>query len=939
MTSDGSLVGCTLSHYRIVAMLGAGGMGEVYRAEDTVLGREVAIKVLPAAFTSDPERLARFEREAKVLAALDHPNIAAIYALESSVVGHQLSARSEEPATEGEGGTENWKLTTDDRSGGRVHFLVMQLAEGETLAERISRGPLPVDEALPIASQIAQALECAHETGIIHRDLKPGNVKVDEEGHVRVLDFGLAKALDPKDPGSHDLEIHGPQDLSASPTLTAEMTAPGVVLGTAAYMSPEQARGKPADKRSDIWAFGGVLYEMLTGNRAFPGDTVTDSMAKILEREPDWDALPRVTPDSVRTLLRRCLAKDPHRRIHDMGDVWLELEEVPEAEVEQPIAPSAPIWRQIAPWVVAVLAIGVAVWALLRPYSRSAPTTANRFSLATRPLAVGPHPVSPIIALSPDGSVLAYVSGDQDEGMIVLRRLDSFEETILVDTRHAQAPFFSPDGDWLGYAAEGRLWKIRIDGGTATALAEVEVMHGASWGTDNTIVFSGAEGLMRVSADGGVAELVTREEREQRGEVGLHSPQLVVGGEKVIFNTVGPDGDPLEVALADLNTGERKTLIEAGGNARVLAVGYLAYAADNTLYVLRFDPTSAEVIGTPMPAISDLMMGFPFEPSLGHFTISQNGTLAYLSGSPVVGGARWVWVDRSGATQRSGEMQLQMFGPKFSPDGTRLAVAARARGQRSTQVWIEDLDRGTFSRLTFERENWWPLWSPDGRKIAFPSTEDPGTANVFWRFADGSGTAEQLTRGTVSEQPASWSPDGKELIFHRGRDPDTGWDVLALSLNGNSKPRPLLTSAFDELQPDLSPDGRWLAYVSNETGRSEVYVQRYPDLSGKWQISNEGGTEPAWSSSGDELFYRSGRQMMVVAMTVAQELRPGRPQMLFEGNFLQDVQYGRGYDVAPDDQGFVLIEQSSGVHSEYDLRVALNWLSEIDQLVTEPNGQ
>ncbi len=891
-----SLLSKKLSHYEILDLLGAGGMGEVYRAEDTVLGREVALKVLLDAFVQDRERLARFEREAKVLATLDHPNIASIYAFE------------------------------EDQG---VHFLVMQMAPGETLAERIARGPIPLMEALPIASQIAQGLEAAHEKGIIHRDLKPANIKIDAQDQVKILDFGLAKALDPRtsDPSFGPTEVL----LSESPTLTAEMTQEGVILGTAAYMSPEQARGKPLDRRVDVWAFGCVLYEMLTGQKAFEGETVTDYLAKILEREPEWEALPEETPAEIRTVLRRCLAKDPRYRLHDMGDVWLELREVPREAVEEPgTSPRPARWTRLVPWALAAAALGVALWSLSRTKAGPAMTSPARLPLATQQLAIGAHPVSPIIALSRDGSLLAYVAGEEDRGKIVVRRLDSFKEQTVVESEGAQAPFFSPDGRWIGFAADGSLKISPVDGGQIRTLAEVAVMHGATWGTDDTIIFSDAKGLSRVSANGGEPERVTEEETESRGEIGHHSPELIPGEDAVTFVATGPSAEPLEVALVDLTTGERSTLIEGGGIARVLASGHLVYTTDGRLYVVRFNLGERKVVGDPVPVVPDLMMGFPREPSLGHFSVADTGTLVYVSGPARAGGSRWVWVDRANGRRRQGEMQKQITGARFSPDGTRIAVSAERWGERGSYLWIEDLERGTLSRLTFEQEAFWPLWSPSADKIAFSSWDGArDTVNIFQIAADGSGSSERLTRGELWRQSGSFSVDGARLIFHRSLHPETGWDVVETAVDGAGGERALLESRFNEFQPSLSPDGRWLAYVSNETGRNEVYVRRYPDLLDKWQISNQGGIEPAWSPRGDELFYRTDRVVMRVVID-PEDLSPGKPEELFEGDYEGDLSYGRTYDVAPDNQGFLFLEQPSIQETEFELRIVLDWVKDLE---------
>ncbi|MEJ2085697.1 MAG: serine/threonine-protein kinase, partial [Acidobacteriota bacterium] len=531
----------TLSHYRIVTKLGAGGMGEVYRAEDTRLGREVAIKILPQAFTEDRERLARFEREARMLAALDHPNIATIF-------------------------------DVDDAD--ETHFLVMQLAEGETLAERIKRGPLPIDESLRIGRQIAEALEYAHARGIIHRDLKPANVMVAPGGQVKVLDFGLAKALESESESLDDSAL-----LSASPTLTRDMTREGVILGTAAYMSPEQAKGETVDEQADIWAFGCVFYEMLTGHRTNPGNSSAEVIAKILEAEPIWDALPTQTPVAVRRLLRRCLAKDPKMRLRSIADARIEIEEAgePGGEMEA-LAASVPRrapWLLAAPWVLAlVMALIAGALYLHRGKGEVMPTT--RFALPADKLALGQHPVAPIVAISADGSMMAYIEGDGDSGQLFLRHMDSFESIAVEGASEAQSPFFSPDNKWLGFAAEGHIKKVPVTGGRPQDICPIEVLHGAAWASDGTIVFNTASGLMRIGETGGQQTVVTEEDPE-REEVGHHTPQVLANGD-VLFTTVATGARPLEIALYSPATGERKTLVEGGSNALYLPPGHLLWA-------------------------------------------------------------------------------------------------------------------------------------------------------------------------------------------------------------------------------------------------------------------------------------------------------------------------------------------------------------------------
>ena len=903
-----------LSHYRLIEKIGEGGMGVVWKAEDTKLRRDVAIKVLPDDFAHDAERLARFEREARLLAALDHPKIAAIYSFEAA----ELAA-----------------------AGGEVsrplHFLVMQIAEGETLAERIVRGPIPIDEAIAMALQIAEALESAHEKGIIHRDLKPGNIKVDADGNVKVLDFGLAKALEPAEQATGPDQDRTTLLQSQSPTVTAEMTREGVLLGTAGYMSPEQARGKPADRRSDIWAFGCVLYEMLTGERAFGGKTPSDSLARILEREPEWVQLPDATTLAVRRLIRRCLAKDPKRRLHDMADVRLELEEEPELEaLARPAQEPGTPWRRAPPWVAAAVGIGVGIWSVMQLREVTAPEPVTRFLLSSSPLALHGNPSSPQVAISPDGSLLAYVVGEGDVGQLYLRRLDSPESVALEGAERVSAPFFSPDGSWVGFQADGEIKRISIEGGKSWTICDAGEPLGATWSHDGTIVY-GEEltfGLWRIPWDGGEPQRLTTVDREG-GEYLHMNPQFLPGGEAVLFTAVDDAGIAKKVALVDLETEERTDLFPTdGGLVRYLASGHLAYGRDGSLMIVPFDLERRKITGRPVAALDGMLMGFPLATYLAHFAVADNGTLIYVSGPLIAAGSRLVRVDRNGIGVPLSQVKERFFGPRFSPDGSRLAMAAQIGGE-PMQVWVQDLGRGTFTRLTLEGEGWWPVWTPDGRHIVFPTRRvSSSVVDLAWIEADGSGPAKPLTHNELSEQPTTWTPDGRTLIFHRNDHPETAWDVMALELGEGGEPRVLLGSRFYEMLADLSPDGHWLAYVSDESGRFEVYVRSYPDLERRWQISTRGGTEPAWSADGRELFYRDedGRRMMAVSIGTEPEFVPGRPEILFEGDYAPSPWFGRNYDVAPDGQSFVMVEHVLPEEINAELLVAVNWFTELAEL-------
>ena len=668
--------GTTLGPYSVTAKIGEGGMGEVYRARDTKLDRDVALKVLPEAFTQDPDRLARFEREAKVLASLNHPNIGHIYGLE-----------------EADG----------------VRALVLELVEGPTLADRIKQGPIPIDEALPIAKQIAEALEAAHEQRIIHRDLKPANIKVKDDGTVKVLDFGLAKALDPSPTG----------DPSESPTLTAAATEMGVVLGTAAYMSPEQASGETADKRSDIWSFGVVLFEMLTGQRLFTGKTVAHVMAKVLDRDLDLTVLPTTTPAPIRRLLRRCLEREQKRRLRDVGEALSDLEEAATAPtVDASVAASvAPVtqptgWRQVLPLAAALVAggiiTGIAVWTL----TRAAPATLHvtRFTLPTVSVTFSNHFR---IALSPDGTRLAYAGIDQ----LYLRSMDQIEATPLPRTEGAVEPFFSPDGQWLGFWADGQLKKISVTGGAPVALCDCSEPFGVGWGPDDTILFGSREGVWRVPGDGGTPELVIPTEDD---EGGIAHPQYLPGGEWILFRVVPSS----QVAVQSLVTGERQMLIENGGDVRYLPTGHLAHVLDGTLLAVPFDVEKRAITGGPVP----LVEGIDQDPTsrFAHYAHADDGTLVYYTGYTHAAASRMlVLVDRNGQEELIPIPPRAYSQPQFSPDGRRVIVDTIGG---DNELFLYDLETQVEEQFTFEptARDQWPLWTTDGSQIVFSSDRHQG---------------------------------------------------------------------------------------------------------------------------------------------------------------------------------------------------------------------
>jgi serine/threonine-protein kinase len=826
---------------------------------------------LPEAFARDPERLARFQREAEVLASLNHPNIAHIYGVEERA-------------------------------------LVMELVEGES-----PKGPMPFDEAWRIASQIAAALEYAHDKGIVHRDLKPANVKVTPEGVVKLLDFGLAKAFSGQG--------EAPADRENSPTITLGGTEVGVILGTAAYMSPEQARGKPVDKRTDIWAFGVMLYELLTGERLFKGEDASETLAQVLAKQPDCAR----APVKARRLLRECLEKDSKARLRDIGDARRLVGEPTQAE--------SPPYSKI-PWAVAVLATVVALIALWVPWR--APRPADR-PLVRLDVDLGPDVSLGSYAgadaiLSPDGSRLVYVTHNR----LLTRRLDEPQATELPGTEGAYAPFFSPDGQWVAFFEGGRLKKVSAAGGPAIVLCNAPLGAGGSWGEDGTIVaaLNVVGGLSRIPAGGGAPTPLTQLDRV-RGDATHRWPQVFPGGKAVLFTAhtrILGGFDDASIDVISLGDRHRRTLIRGGTYGRYLPSGHLLYVNRGTLFAVPFDVGALEVRAAPMPVVSQIADSG--NQGDGGFEASQNGTLVYESGSARGGLVTVQWLESDGKTRALLPKPGDYGRPSLSPDGRRLAI--EVSDGPSQDIWVYNWDRDTMTRLTFDgKGNQLPIWSPDGRYIVFGSSE-----GLSWTRADGAGKPQSLIRAKgANTAPWSFTPDGKRVAYHE-LDPETAYDLWTVPLQSDSaglkagQPEVLLQTSSDERQPSFSPDGRWLAYESTESGDFQIYVRAFPDKGGKWQISSSGGAYPMWSRSDRELFFESlDNRIMVAGYTVqGDSFMPDKPRLWSEQALTNTVNARKNVDLAPDGKRIVAVmpaERGKQQQSQHHVVFLENFFDEL----------
>jgi WD40 repeat protein len=887
------LSGRVLSSYHVVSRIGAGGMGEVYLARDTRLNRDVALKVLPRSVAADVDRIARFKREAQVLASLNHPHIGAIYGFEET------------------GGT---------------YALVLEFVEGPTLAERIARGRIPLDEALAIARQVVEAVEAAHDHGVVHRDLKPANIKLRPDGTVKVLDFGLCKALE----RGAAAAVSGWPSLPVKP----DETGIGVLLGTPSYMSPEQARGKAVDKRSDVWAFGCVLYEMLTGRRAFDGENTTEVLVQIIEREPDLDVLPPSTPAPVRRLLRRCLEKDRLKRLPDIGVARIEIDDAQASSgaLDSSAKPAAPVrgHARLA-WIVAALIAASVVGPLVYSRFRSAESLLIRASIPlAEPLDFGVQ--QPSFAVSPDGTRLVYRTGGG--GPLHSRLLNETGSSVIAGTEGAVNPFFSPDGKWLGFFAGHALKKVAFAGGAVVTIARLpsnvgaQGFRGAAWADDGTIALASSTGagLFGVSDQGGEPKPLTTIDRNAN-EAAHRWPHFMPGSRAILFTVKATNlqsFDDAQIVARSLETGEQHPVAQ-GDSAQYLPTGHLVYARAGALYAVRFDATRLAVTGAPVK-VADGVITHP-ESGGAQVAISRTGTLVYAAGGSGTAERSLLWVDRSGAARPVTDRQAPFWWPRISPDGRRIAVVIDAA---FSKIWVLDVERGTFTRasqLAGDQDR--AAWMPDGVHVTFGAdTVGSGAVRLFSDAIDGTGTATLLFDGSESPSPLSWSPDGRWLLY-RQISATTGQDVWVFSAADRTS-TPFLQSASNELSATFSPDGRWVAYASDESGRAEVYVRPFRGAGRRSQVSIDGGTAPVWSRNGRELFFAKGDTLFTTAVTVGASFKSGAVQRLFSGPYSFDA-VTVNYDVAPDGQRFLV--PRTPVHSPpRQLELVLNWFEEVNRL-------
>ena len=881
------MIGQTLSHYKIIEKLGAGGQGEVYLAEDSRLDRKVALKILPQHLSDRADLRERFEREARAVSSLNHPHICGLYD-----IGEQDG----------------------------IHYLVMEHLEGETLAARLEKGALPLEQTLQYAIQIADALDKAHRQGVVHRDLKPGNIMLVKSG-AKLLDFGLAKLQ----------ATETPTNLSALPTEQASLTAEGTILGTLQYMAPEQLEGKEADSRTDIFAFGAVVYEMATGKKAFEGGSQASLISAIMKDDPrPMTELQPMTPSVLDWVVRRCLAKEPDNRVQTAADLMAELRWVTESRTEAGLPhPAAPLvgrsWMTMASLLVLGGVVGgTAVWSLLTTSSpvSNFPSEFVITTTLTERLANGP---GNDVSISPDGEVILYVGQSGTSSQIYMRHMGDLSAKTIPGTEGASDPIFSPDGQSLAFFTGNELKKVSLTGGPAITLCDVcpaSAIRGGSWGLDDVIIFGRRrQGLSQIPVAGGTPQFLTTTD-SPTGE-GHRWPEFLPGGKALLFTIRRSDTD--DIAVLDLETGQSRIVLEGGRQARYTPTGHLVYEQSRTgaLMAALFDVEKLEVISDPV----SILGGVRQNPLVAvDYGLSQNGTLVYV---PTEGNLdrTLIWVDRQGESRLVTDTRGGFNWPRFSPDGDRLAVTII--DEQDYKIWVHEIDRGILSPLGFEGDHRAGIWASDGMRLAF-ALRSPQGFDIFWMPVDGSSKAEQLTQSTDVQTPTSWHPDGAILLQRRGRE--TGYDILELPEGSESTPQPLLSTPSEETQAMFSPDGRWIAFTSNRSGRDEVYVKPYPGEGGIVPISADGGSQPVWGRDGTELFYRNGDKMMVVPVQKEPTFKAQAPRLLFEGSY-SDGYSGlvSNYDVSPDGQRFVMVTEAEG-ETFPQIRVVLNWFEELKRL-------
>lgn len=935
--------GASLGGYRIVSSEGAGGMGEVYRAQDMRLGREVALKVLPAAFSQDPERRSRLEREARMLAQLNHPNIATVHGFQEV---------------------------------GSHSFLEMELVTGDTLSTIIGGRPMPLREALSVFRQIALALEAAHERGIVHRDLKPSNVKVTADGRVKVLDFGLAKVLSgAPDPGSSPGHTETRFELSN--------TAPGIIVGTAAYMSPEQARGAQVDRRTDIWSFGVVMYEGLAGVAPFKADTFPDTLVKVLSEEPDWSALQNV-PHAIQRLLQRCLRKDLQSRLRDIADARLEIDDVLNDAQSGRSSLSVMVPAQVADLRSAVLrsravlagglaavalVAGAIGWFAARAVSPSVSAPPSAVMRVSLPLATGQRIVRDLsvpLTVSPDGSAIAYAAADgAGRTRLHLRRLGQFAPVPLAGTEDASAPFFSPNGEWIGFHAGGAMQKVALAGGAPLRIADTPAIWRASWGADDAIVFATAlpgDGIWKVSAAGGQPERLTTVDTAKH-ELRHAAPQMLPDGRRLLFSVLQDDGWHASVVALDTKAvtslagrigGPAHYVRPSTGSGQPRASvegrdGRIVFAQEGGLVAVPFDAERGVLGSEPVPMLERVETG---RLATAYFAVGSSGVLAYLPADADRPQRSLIFVDREGRTTPASDVAADYAYPRFARDGRRLAVTIGAGN--GSDVWVYDLQRATRARITTGGMSTRPIWSADGRRLAF-EWKGPAVWSLYTKAADGGGAEQSLIdmapgprpdtwadplagvlpgsvptlSGAHVQSPASWAASGPvAFVEHK---PSGERDIWVLQPGESAVP--FLISPFDESVPEFSPDGRLLAYVSDESGQAEVYVQPYPDPGAKWLISVGGGTDPVWSADGRELFYRRRESVMSAPIRLTPSFEAGAPREIFN---MDDVVPGdaRNYDVSPDGRRFAMVHGGRATPPS-TFHLVLNWLDDLDRRASD----